>query len=384
MENNKNLNEEKSSFFEEKVSSSNSLEPQLRFREFKNNWHKEQLGNSCNVQMCKRIFAHQTSSSGEIPFFKIGTIGSNPDAYISRELFEEYKEKYKYPKNNEVMITCAGTVGRCWQYDGTPSYYQDSNIVWIDNPKQIILNNFLYRLLDKTDWNKLNSTTITRIYNDNLRNLVCCYPQKEEQEKIAKFLSLIDARIEKQRLLVENLKKYKRGLLFNIFNNIEDTVKLEQITSYHSSNLTLESANTKGEFALYDANGICSYINTYMHDKDYVAIVKDGSGVGRLQYCTQKSSHIGTLGSLKTNNCSPYYLYTVLQYIDFTKYITGMAIPHIYYKDYKNFNIPYPKQNIQNQIENIFKNIDKIMEKSVLKLEKLYLLKKGLLQQMFI
>ena len=205
-----------------------------------------------------------------------------------------------------------------------------------------------------------------------------------EQAKIANFLSLIDKRIEKQRQLVESLKKYKRGLLFSIFTSIQTSVKLEQISTYHSSNLTLEASQTKGNFALYDANGICSNIDTYMHDTDYVAIIKDGSGVGKLQYCKQKSSHIGTLGSLTSQSCSPYYLYTALQIIDFTKYITGMAIPHIYYKDYKKCDIPYPDRNSQNLIENTFKSIDKIITKSILNLEKLKLLKAGLLQQMFI
>ena len=209
-------------------------------------------------------------------------------------------------------------------------------------------------------------------------------PNIEEQNKIAEFFSLIDQRIEKQRQLVESLKKYKRGLLFSIFTSIQTSVKLEQISTYHSSNLTLEASQTKGDFALYDANGICSNIDTYMHDTDYVAIIKDGSGVGKLQYCKQKSSHIGTLGSLTSQSCSPYYLYTALQIIDFTKYITGMAIPHIYYKDYKKCDIPYPDRNSQNLIENTFKSIDKIITKSILNLEKLKLLKAGLLQQLFI
>lgn len=226
--------------------------------------------------------------------------------------------------------------------------------------------------------------SVVHIKADDLSKMNIKYPEKDEQAKIINFLWLIDKRIEKQRQLVESLKKYKRGLLFSIFTSIQTSVKLEQISTYHSSNLTLEASQTKGNFALYDANGICSNIDTYMHDTDYVAIIKDGSGVGKLQYCKQKSSHIGTLGSLTSQSCSPYYLYTALQIIDFTKYITGMAIPHIYYKDYKKCDIPYPDRNSQNLIENTFKSIDKIITKSILNLEKLKLLKAGLLQQMFI
>ena len=108
--------------------------PNLRFKEFQGEWEKCKLGEICNVFMCKRILASQTNAEGGVPFYKIGTIGGTPDAYISKELFDEYKEKYNYPHKGEVMITCAGTVGKCVIYDGKDAYYQDSNIVWIDNP----------------------------------------------------------------------------------------------------------------------------------------------------------------------------------------------------------------------------------------------------------
>ena len=105
--------------------------------------------------MCKRIFANQTSEQGDVPFYKIGTIGAEPDAYISRELFEEYKAKYNYPRKGEVMVTCAGTVGKTTVFDGKDSYYQDSNIVWLSNPKQLYLNSFLNYFLSRVNWIRL-------------------------------------------------------------------------------------------------------------------------------------------------------------------------------------------------------------------------------------
>ena len=110
------------------------------------------------------------------------------------------------------MITCAGTVGKCVIYDGKDAYYQDSNIVWIDNPSQCISNSFLYHLLAKVDWRKLNSTTIIRIYNDDLRNLKLNYPQIEEQQKISRLLSLLDERIATQSKIIEDLKKLKSAI----------------------------------------------------------------------------------------------------------------------------------------------------------------------------
>ena len=171
--------------------------------------------------MCKRILASQTNTEEGVPFYKIGTIGNAPDAYISKELFDDYKTKYNYPHKGEVMITCAGTVGKCVIYDGKDAYYQDSNIVWIDNSSQCISNSFLYHLLAKVDWRKLNSTTIIRIYNDDLRNLKLSYPQIEEQQKISRLLSFLDERIATQNKIIEDLKKLKSAIIDYAINSLD-------------------------------------------------------------------------------------------------------------------------------------------------------------------
>ena len=190
----------------------------MRFPGFSGEWKSRKIGDDCSVLMCKRIFANQTSEQGDVPFYKIGTIGAEPDAYISRELFEEYKAKYNYPRKGEVMVTCAGTVGKTIVFDGTDSYYQDSNIVWLSNPKQLYINPFLNYFLSRVNWNKLNSTTITRIYNDNLRELVIKYPSVKEQEKIVSLLSLLDQRIAVQNKVIEDLKKLKTAISRIVFN----------------------------------------------------------------------------------------------------------------------------------------------------------------------
>ena len=198
--------------------------PNLRFPEFQGEWEKCKLGDLCNVLMCKRILASQTNTEEGVPFYKIGTIGNAPDAYISKELFDDYKTKYNYPHKGEVMITCAGTVGKCVIYDGKDAYYQDSNIVWIDNPSQCISNSFLYHLLAKVDWRKLNSTTIIRIYNDDLRNLKLSYPQIEEQQKISRLLSFLDERIATQTKIIEDLKKLKSAIIEKHYCKVEKQI----------------------------------------------------------------------------------------------------------------------------------------------------------------
>ena len=164
--------------------------------------------------MCKRIMAAQTNTENGVPFYKIGTIGGKADAYISKELFDEYKTKYSFPRKGEVMITCAGTVGKCIIYNGEDSYYQDSNIVWIDNPNEILSNDFLYHLLCKVNWSHLNSTTIVRIYNNDLRNLKLYYPRHNEQKKITHFLQLINERIATQNKIIEKYESLIQAVIY--------------------------------------------------------------------------------------------------------------------------------------------------------------------------
>ena len=192
----------------------------LRFPEFTGEWEVRKLGELIKVNMCKRIFSNQTASIGEVPFYKIGTLGDKADSYISRELFEEYKDKYNYPRKGEILITCSGTVGKTVIYDGRDSYYQDSNIVWLNNDNKIICNSIIKIIISRIDWNrKLNSTTITRLYNDDIRSLIIEFPtEKEEQQKIGDFFMLLDKRIEQQEQKIALLKDYKKGITQKIFS----------------------------------------------------------------------------------------------------------------------------------------------------------------------
>lgn len=99
---------------------------------------------------------------------------------------------------------------------------------------------------------------------------------------------------------------------------------------------------------MYGANGIVGYLDNYNTEKEAVYIIKDGSGVGTVSYVTGKCSATGTLNiSQAKNGYSLLYLYYILKVFNFEPYKTGMAIPHIYFKDYgkaKIFCPPYPEQ----------------------------------------
>ena len=151
------------------------------------------LGDVGSICMCKRILKSQTNTVSGVPFYKIGTFGKEADAYISQETFNEYRSKYNFPKKGDVLISAAGTIGRTVIYDGKPAYFQDSNIVWIDNDESIVLNSYLRYCYELKPWKASEGGTIPRLYNDNIAKAVIAVPPIEEQKRIVSILDCFDA-----------------------------------------------------------------------------------------------------------------------------------------------------------------------------------------------
>ena len=383
--------------------------PHLRFPEFSGEWKKCKLGDLCNVLMCKRILVSQTNTEDGVPFYKIGTIGSTPDAYISKELFDDYKVKYNYPRKGEVMITCAGTVGKCVVYDGEDAYFQDSNIVWIDNPTQYISNGFLFHLLSKVDWRKLNSTTIIRIYNDDLRNLKMSYPRKEEQQKISHLLSLLDERIATQNKIIEKLQSLIKGLIDDIITlKCGQLVAFETLYSKAGEGGTPTTSNTE----FYD-NGSIPFIkiddlsNKYLSaNKDYITelglkkssawlipthsiIYSNGATIGAISInkypvCTKQ----GILGIVPNTNIDVEFLYYFMQSSYFQKeverVVTEGTMKTAYLKDINHIKCPIPDLDRQKEISRLLSvlSLKEDVERQLL--QKYQIQKQYLLRKMFI
>ena len=137
--------------------------PKIRFEGFEGTWRIKKLGDIGSVKMCRRIFKDETVEKGIIPFYKIGTFGGTADAFISNELFNEYRSKYAYPSSGDILISAAGTIGRTVVYKGEDAYFQDSNIVWLDHDGTKLSNSFFYQVLQSISWNELEGSTIKRL-----------------------------------------------------------------------------------------------------------------------------------------------------------------------------------------------------------------------------
>lgn len=198
-------------------------EPKIRFKGFSGEWEETKFGNLCSVAMCKRIFKHQTSPQGDIPFYKIGTFGATPDAFISRTLFEEYKKKYNYPQKGDILISAAGTIGRVVEYTGEECYYQDSNIVWLMHSDQLS-NAFLKQLYPIINWSSLEGATIKRLYNGNILDTSFRLPLIAEQKLIATFFTTLDAHLSASTSRLASLKQMKAASLQAMFPQEGETV----------------------------------------------------------------------------------------------------------------------------------------------------------------
>lgn len=224
----------------------------------------------------------------------------------------------------------------------------------------------------------------TKIYSISTKNFSECYvgiPSKAEQTKIATLLRLIDERIATQNKIIEKLQSLIKGLAAQLTHSGTPNIRLCDCLECHSSTLQENCVSVTGSYPVYGATGLIGYTNNYAYNGESILIVKDGSGVGSLSYVNDHFSVIGTLNYLTAKeNYSILYLYYALMAFNFTPYITGMAIPHIYFKDYGKAKLFYPSIEKRIRIASLLHNIEQklVVEQNLvisLSAQKSYLLR---------
>lgn len=248
------------------------------------------LGEVGKVRMCKRVLKHQTSDSGDIPFYKIGTFGKEPDAYINQDLFNEYKAKYSYPKIGEVLISASGTIGRTVIFDGKDAYFQDSNIVWIENNESQVLNKYLFYFYKVVSWNASEGGTIKRLYNDNLRKIRVPIPPIYIQTEIIKildsFTNLSDALVAELIARKQQYRYYRDHFL--VFKNENAEVKtlgdicIMRAGQYISASKILADPNIDHIYPCFGGNGIRGFVNKNSHNGSHLLIGRQGALCGNI------------------------------------------------------------------------------------------------------
>ena len=206
-----------------------------------------------------------------------------------------------------------------------------------------------------------------------------------EQNKIAKILSLLDDRISTQNKIIDKLQSLIKGITQNIVHHNKPNVHISDCMECRTSTLQESDVLENGIYPVYGANGIVGYLDNYNTQNEAIYIIKDGSGVGTVSYVTGKCSATGTLNILQAKEgFALQYLYYLLKVFNFEPYKTGMAVPHIYFKDYSKAKVFCPSNTVQLQYAKLLSVIDCKLSTEQDILTRLSLQKQYLLRQMFI
>ena len=227
---------------------------------------------------------------------------------------------------------------------------------------------------------------INQITTSDFNGFEFYFPENHaERTKIAELFRLLDERIATQNKIIDKLQSLIKGIAQNITCSNKPNVHISECLECSSSTLQESDVCENGAYPVYGANGVVGYLNYYNTLSEAIYIIKDGSGVGTVSYVTGKCSPTGTLNILQVKDgYSLRYLYYLLKVFNFEPYKTGMAIPHIYFKDYGKAKIFCPQYSEQLKYATLLFTIDDKLSTEQEILKSLNLEKQYLLRQMFI
>lgn len=402
----------------------NKKAPKLRFKGFTDDWEQRKLGNLATVEMNKRIFKEQTTTKGDIPFYKIGTFGSDADSFISRELFEEYKNKYPYPNIGDILISASGSIGRTVVYNGEDAYYQDSNIVWL-NHNGLIDNSFLLQFYNQVKWAGLEGSTIKRLYNKNILETNIALPKIEEQRLIGKFFKLVDSSITLYQRKLDKMKLNKRVLLQKLFpqngctipevrfkgftdaweqRKLNDFVTIRRGLTYKPSDIAANGVRVLRSSNIDEDQFIKSNDDVFVNiDAVNIPFAKNGdilitsaNGSNRLvgkhtiinDIAENSAVHGGFMLLAESNN--PLFTDALLSSNWYKRFINTYvaggngAIGNLSKSDLESQSVMVPSEYEQTKIGQWYDNINQLITLHQCKLDRLISIKKALLQQLFV
>ena len=364
----------------------------MRFPEFSGEWDSERLEN-LTVYIGDGL--HSTPvycEQGDYCFINGNNIIDGKVSINEKTLRVTKEEAYKYNaallKVDTILMSINGTIGNVALYNGE-NIMLGKSACYI-NPSSRIVREYLFHILSSPRiqayfQGEVTGTTIKNLSLRTIRGSKILLPSNEEQKKIARLFSLVDERIATQNKIIEKLESLIKGIAQNVARNNKPNIRLSECLEYSSSTLQESDVCENGTYPVYGANGIVGYIDNYNTEKEAVYIIKDGSGVGTVSYVTGKCSATGTLNTLQAKEgYSLQYLYYMLKVFNFEPYKTGMAIPHIYFKDYGKAKIFCPSYTEQLKYVELLSAIDNKLSAEQSILTDLSLQKQYLLSQMFI
>ena len=373
--------------------------PNLRFSEFHGEWEKCTFDKIAQYKkgpfgsaLKKDIFVPQSEDTIKVyeqqnAIKKDWTLSRY---YITKDYFNSHMKQFVV-KAGDLIVSCAGTIGEIYELpqDAEEGVFNQALMrVQVNDEavnKEIFITVFS-SMIDKFSKIYSNGSAIKNIppFAD-LKKTQVFLPCKEEQKKIAKLLALLDERIATQNKIIDKLQSLIKGIAQKIVHSNKPNVCLSECLECKTSTLQESDVCEHGVYPVYGANGIVGYLDNYNTEGEAVYIIKDGSGVGTVSYVTGKCSATGTLNTLQANEgYSLQYLYYLLKVFNFEPYKTGMALPHIYFKDYGKAKVFCPSYTEQLRYARLLSAIDNKLSIEQNILTELRLQKQYLLRQMFI
>lgn len=364
----------------------------MRFPEFTEEWEETTLGKISEITKGSGISKDQLSEQGS-PCILYGELYTKYKSEIIDEVYSRTEldsSSLVKSKANDVIIPCSGetaidiSTARCVPFNNI-LLGGDLNIIRLKHDDGGF---FAYQLngARKKDIARVaQGVSVVHLYGENLKHIRVYHPAIEEQKKITRLLSLIDERIATQNKIIDKLQSLIKGIAQNITCSNKPNVHISECLECSSSTLQESDVCENGAYPVYGANGVVGYLNYYNTLSEAIYIIKDGSGVGTVSYVTGKCSPTGTLNILQVKDgYSLRYLYYLLKVFNFEPYKTGMAIPHIYFKDYGKAKIFCPQYSEQLKYATLLFTIDDKLSTEQEILKSLNLEKQYLLRQMFI
>ncbi len=384
------------------------MKPKLRFKNFNDNWI------TCTIKDVADVVGGGTPDTsnpklwnGSINWFTPSEIGKSK--YISnseRKITElgVQKSSAKLLPIGTILLSSRATVGEA-------SILQNNQACTNQGFQSLIAhkninNEFLYYLKDKYKKNMLNKafgSTFLEISKSNIEKIKINIPTIEEQTKISNFLSLLDKKIELQSKKIEDLKLFKKGLFNMIFNEVDGKdYLLSDVVLFENGKGHENIVDDNGEYVLINSKFIstegnvikkCTEQLTPLYKNDITMVMSDlpnGKALAKCYYIEDDNKY--SLNQricriqVKDNNIinSKYLYYLLNRNPYYLKFDDGVNQTNLKKDDILNINILLPSIDIQEENSKILTIMDNLIDRESNKLSKLYSLKKGLMQSMFV
>lgn len=220
-------------------------------------WETVNLGDICRITSSKRIFAKEYRTSG-VPFYRgkeiiekhNGRKVSN-ELYISKERYEEIRNKFDVPKKGDILLSSVGTLGVAWLVDEDEFYFKDGNLTWLRCNEKMIPG-FLYLWLNSPSArNQINAmcigSTQKALTIETLKKFLVELPPIETQKRICRIIDPISNKIKTNNQINKNLSEQLQALYTSEFDVTvhHATAKLSDICHYSVERVNVDELSTK-------------------------------------------------------------------------------------------------------------------------------------------